>query len=74
MAAITAEKVSAALDIVRIVADCIKELGAVPSGHLYARLMPHMTFGTYAMILDVLTHGGLIKIENNVITWIGAER
>jgi hypothetical protein len=61
----------ALLAIVEVVTDSIKELGSVPSGHLYAALMSHMTLDTYNTIIGVLTKQGKIKVQNHLITWIG---
>lgn len=60
-----------ALTIVRIVGEAIQGLGSVPSGHLYAHLMDLMPLDAYQQILSVLTKAGLIRVENNLITWIG---
>jgi hypothetical protein len=65
------EEVVAAVKTVTAVADAIKELGSVPSGHLYARVMGHLSLSSYTAVLDVLTRAGCISISNNVITWKG---
>lgn len=60
-----------AIAIVQVVADVIRELGSVPSGHLYANLMGHMTLDTYQSIISILTRAKLIRVEHHVITWVG---
>lgn len=51
-----------ALEVVRIVAEAIREAGTMPSGILYANLMGYMSLGTYEGILGTLKradrHGG----------------
>jgi hypothetical protein len=66
-----AKTVASAVAVAKAVAETIKELGSVPSGHLYARLMDRMSLETYNSIIDMLTKAGLIKVENFLITWIG---
>ena len=60
-----------ALLVVRTVADAIKELGSVPSGHLYARLMGVMNLDQYQAIINVLIKAKMVKVQNHLITWIG---
>lgn len=62
-------QINAALEIMRAVADCIKELGRVPSGELYARLMDKMDINTYNRIIERLTKAGLIEVVNHEIIW-----
>ena len=40
-------QITAAFDTVIAIADAIRDFGRVPSGHLYARVMAHMSFETY---------------------------
>ena len=42
------------MQVIVAVADAIKALGSIPSGHLYARLMPHMSLEAYQAIIGVL--------------------
>lgn len=58
--------------VIRVIADAIRELGEVPSGHLYANLMSTgLTLNGFQSVLGILTKAGLIRVENHVITWIG---
>lgn len=63
-------KQEAAFALISIVSDAIEELGQVPSGHLYARLMEYMGIDMYNQIIDILTKVGRIKVENHLITWV----
>jgi len=64
------EQTETALKIVKSVADAIKELGSIPSGHLYARLMAFLTLDQYNQIIGFLKRAELIKEEHHEITWI----
>jgi hypothetical protein len=61
----------AAVQVIKAVADAIRDLGSVPSGELYARLMPHMTLAQYEDIIGILTRTGLIEQKAHVLTWRG---
>ena len=67
----TKERVKAAIEVARAIANTIRELREVPSGHLYAQLMGHLSLEQYQAIIDSLERAKLIKIENHLITWIG---
>lgn len=68
---VTKEEARAALEIVMAVGDAIKELGEVPSGHLYARLMGRMNLDTYNRIIGTLKGAGLVSEENHLLSWVG---
>lgn len=61
----------AALQVVLAVGEAIKDLGSVPSGHLYARLMGHMSLETYNKVIALLVKTGAVKEENHLLTWVG---
>lgn len=67
----TRSQVSAVLQMLRIVADAIKALGQVPSGELYAVLMPRMSLTTYEKMLSLLESSGVVTVSNHLITWVG---
>ena len=53
------------------VAEAIKALGSVPSGHLYAQLMGHMTLEHYQRIIGHLTDAGVIRVDgSHLIRWV----
>jgi hypothetical protein len=62
---------TAALKIAVAVAEAIRELGEVPSGHLYARLMDQMSLDTYNAIIGALKGAGLVKEQNYLLSWSG---
>jgi hypothetical protein len=53
------------------VAEAIRELGSVPSGHLYANLLGHLTLENYKSIIRTLRGAGLVEESNHVLTWVG---
>lgn len=65
------DKNKAALQIAVAVAEAIRDLGEVPNGHLYARLMGRMSLDAYNAIIGALKGAGLVKEESHVLTWIG---
>ena len=71
MIATTQNDVKAALGILRAVADAIRELGEVPSGHLYAHLMSKLSLEQYEQVIGVLKQSGLITESNHLLTWVG---
>ena len=68
----TKEQTLAALKIVMAIGDTIRELGSVPSGELYARVMVHgVTMEGYNSIIGMLKRAGVVKESCHVLTWIG---
>jgi hypothetical protein len=67
----TAAQAKAAIGILTAVADTIRELKEVPSGHLYARVMGHLSLAQYEQVIGVLKGAGLIRVENHLISWVG---
>jgi hypothetical protein len=68
-------KTSEALAAVRVahaIAESIRELGEIPSGHLYARLMGIMDLRQYEQFIDVLIDARLVEREpSHLLRWIG---
>jgi hypothetical protein len=54
-----------------VVAEAIRELGTVPSGHLYARLMGFFSIEQYAQLIDLLKAAGLVREQNHLLSWTG---
>lgn len=67
----TINDIKAVIGMVMAVGDTIRDLGSVPSGELYARLMGHMTLNTYNMLIERLKGAGVVKEEAHLLTWIG---
>jgi len=69
------KQATAALDILRGVADIIQEAGEIPSGHLYGALMAKgMSLETYHQLIALLKHSGLIEEDPScLLRWVGPE-
>ena len=61
----------AALWIVAAVGEAIRDLGEVPSGHLYAGLMGNMSLATYERIIGILKDQGMVSESNHLLRWVG---
>jgi hypothetical protein len=61
------------LAIVQVVGETIKEFGpnGVPLGHLYAHLMGVISYNTFQAMIDAMVTAKVVKVSNNVITWVG---
>jgi hypothetical protein len=57
----TPEEIAAYVRAIKAVADCIRDLGRVPSGHLYALLMPLMSLATYQRIIENLRAAEIVE-------------
>lgn len=64
-----AAQVSAALDVLRAVADAIRMLGRVPSGELYAHLCGQLTLEQYTQVISILKGSGVIREDAHVLIW-----
>jgi hypothetical protein len=72
MQTVTNTEVKAAFGILQAVAEAIRELGEVPSGHLYANLMNKLSLAQFEQVLGVLKGAGLVRESNaHLLTWIG---
>ena len=67
----TKEQVAAALEMIREVADTIKELDIVVSGQLYAHLCGVLSIDDYHKIIGILTRSGLVEQKGHILTWKG---
>lgn len=61
----------AAFGIVLAVGDAIKSLGEVPSGHLYAQVMNHLSLEEYTRVIDILKGAKLVEeTPAHLLKWI----
>lgn len=60
-----------ALEISIAIGEAIRDVGEVPSGELYARLMSRLTYEAYAGIIDLLVKAKMIEVKGHLIRWIG---
>ncbi len=67
-----ATQTHAALECIKALADAIKSLGSVPSGHLYAGLMGKLSLDQYNQMIGILTRSGLVELTpSHVLNWKG---
>jgi predicted transcriptional regulator len=60
--------------IILAIAETIRELKRIPSGHLYANLMrANIDLSTYESIIGILKNSGIVKEENFELIWVGKE-
>jgi len=57
------------VEVMGAVASVIKEVGSIPSGHLYAQLMGKMSFETYQDMIETMERLNVISVKNNLITY-----
>jgi len=65
------QKIKAAVEITKAIACAIKDLGSVPSGHLYARLMGHLSLENFQGAIGTLKRLGLVEEKNHLLTYVG---
>lgn len=67
----TVEQVTAGIRVAAAVGETIRELGSVPSGHLYAALMGRMDLDAYNKCIGLLKQANLVEESNHLLTWVG---
>jgi hypothetical protein len=65
------KQIDAQMRIISAVASAIASLGEVPSGHLYAQVMAHMTLEQYQRVIAVLVRSGLVADKGHLLKWTG---
>lgn len=69
---ITTAQATAAIQLIVAVGDVIRELGQIPSGHLYAQLMGQLSLDQYQSILTQLKKADLVKeLPSHLLVWTG---
>jgi hypothetical protein len=69
----TRQAIRSALDAAFATAEAIREAGEIPSGHLYALMMPVVGIQGYESIIRTLKNAGLVTEQRNMLRWIGPE-
>lgn len=67
----TPQQKNAALQIITVVSEAIRELKEVPSGVLYSQLMGHMSLDQYNQIIGLIKRTGLVTESNHLLKWVG---
>lgn len=67
---VTQEQIAAAFKKLQAVAEAIRDLGQVPSGHLYARLNAHgMELAEYEKIIGLLVNAKVVEKRGDLLIW-----
>ena len=70
----TTQELAAGLNILRAVADTVRELGRAPRGTLYAALMARgITLPAYEKIESILVGAGLVRRAGDCLVWALAD-
>jgi len=65
----TTTQIQGTIKVVAAIAETIRELGSIPSGHLYAQLVGRMTLEQYNGVIDTLKNAGLVREEAHLLIW-----
>lgn len=65
------KEIMAYVELAKCLAKTIRELGEVPSGHLYAMVMGQMNLEQYNRIIQVLKDTKCIEERNYLLKWVG---
>lgn len=69
---VTQEKIKAALEVVRAVADTIREVGSAPAGIIYTAMMGRgFTYSDFEAVIGILERGKLVDRRGDLLVWIG---
>lgn len=71
---VSREQVQGLLKTCEAVRDAIKELGEVPSGHLYNVFMQAgVDLRTYEQIIGLIVESGVVRKRGDLLIWVGTE-
>jgi hypothetical protein len=66
--------IAVTVDVAVAIGETIRELGSVPSGQLYARLMGRMSIEDYEAAIGLLIRTRLVRREpSHLLVWAGSE-
>lgn len=65
----TANELKAGLAALRALADAIRELKQIPSGHLYAQVMAYFSLEAYEKAIRMLCNAGVIRKDGDLLKW-----
>jgi hypothetical protein len=68
---LTTQQITAGLQIAAAIGTAIRELGEVPEGQLFARMMGHLDLRSFDAVIDALVRAGVVRRANHMLTWIG---
>jgi len=67
----SAATVARAIRVTAALAEAIRAVGSVPSGHLYARVVGQMGIDTFTGAIELLKRAGLVEEKGHELRWIG---
>ena len=67
----TATELATGVAIVHAIGEAIRDLGLVPSGHLYARVMDKLSLAEYEKVIGLLKRANLVSEQAHLLTWVG---
>lgn len=67
----TKQQTQDSITMIFAITETIRELGEVPSGHLYAGLMHKISLNSYEAVISMLIRANLVKRSYHLLTWIG---
>ena len=67
----TPAQTKAAIEMIVAIGQAIRELGSIPSGHLYAQLTGKLSLGEYEKIISILKNAKVVKEVNYLLIWTG---
>lgn len=65
------KQLAAQANVVAAIAEAIRELGSVPSGHFYAQVCGKLDLQSYDAVIALLKRAGLVSEHNHVLSWTG---
>jgi len=69
------KQITAIFTVAIAAAEVIRELGEIPSGHLYARMMDKLSCHQYQQIIDMLKKAGVVEeTPAHLLRWIGTPK
>ena len=72
---VTRAQLTAAIELARVACEAVRTApsGTLPSGHLYALLMPSgISLETYQSMLGLLVRSGVVRLEGDLVRWVQA--
>jgi hypothetical protein len=64
------KQINAQIELIKILADTIKEAKQIPNGHLYAAVMGVVNLDVYQSCIGILKRSGLVNETYNMLIWV----
>ena len=63
--------VQAAVELTVTIGRAVREVGEIPSGHLYAAVCGRLSLAQYEAIIDTLVGAGAVRRRGHLLVWAG---